>query len=121
MRPRHRPPLALHVSERIDDAAEQYRLGELRGRQRDIRKSKHPAQTNLRAEQTEDPRIKAKNRHGPLCAASPLRDKAGALPASGHGVARSPRWSGGPLMAPSGPTRLTGLGSGTDRYNEAIE
>ena len=77
MRPRQRTSLALHVSERIDDAAEQYGLGELYGRQRDIRKSKHPAQTNLRAEQTEDPRIKAKNHHGPLCAASPLRDKRG--------------------------------------------
>ena len=61
---------ALRTGERINDAAKQDRLGELRGCECDIRQSKRPAQTNLRTEKPEDARVKPKNRHQSLCAAS---------------------------------------------------
>ncbi len=55
--------LVLHARERVDDAAEQHRFGELRCRQRNVCDSEEPAEPGLRPEQLEDAHIKAGEIH----------------------------------------------------------
>ena len=48
---RRQPAGGLRAHQRVDDAAEQHRLGELRRRQRHIGDREHPAEAGLGAEQ----------------------------------------------------------------------
>ena len=62
-RPRRRLAASLRAGQRVDDAAEQHRLGKLRGGQRHIRQRQRPCQSALGPEQSENAAIKTKNAH----------------------------------------------------------
>ena len=54
---------ALRAHQRVDDAAEQHRLGELRDRERHIGAGEHPAEPRLGAEQAKHARIELEEIH----------------------------------------------------------
>ena len=60
-RPVERAAGALRAGQRIDDAAEQHRLGERRGGERDIGERQQPAEPHLRAEQAEHAGVEAEH------------------------------------------------------------
>ena len=51
------------AGEHVDDAAEQHRLGELRGREQEIGAGQHPAEPRFLAEQFEDADVETKQGH----------------------------------------------------------
>ena len=64
LRPRRRLAAGLRAGQRVDDAAEQNRLGKLGGGQRHICQRQRPSYSGLGPEQCENAAVEAKNTHG---------------------------------------------------------
>ena len=79
--------LGLRAGQRIDDAAEQHRLGELGGRQRHVGERQHPAEPGLLAEQLQHAHVQTDEIHGLGITASSWRLR--------KGPERPPRRGGG--------------------------